>query len=102
MHYFWIGLISFEIHNIHVIEARYEAENALIEAVCNCNEDAAVEALTKFHAYLLPQRLPDRLRDMKNYTITFNTLLRKAAERAGVPPMEHMLTFRPAKSNKEL
>ena len=74
-------------HNIHVIEARYEAENALIEAVCSCNEDAAVEALTKFHAYLLPQRLPDRLRDMKNYTITFNTHLRKAAERAGVHPI---------------
>ena len=74
-------------HNIHVIEARYEAENALIEAVCSCNEAAAIEALTKFHAYLLPQRLPDRLRDMKNYTITFNTHLRKAAERAGVHPI---------------
>lgn len=74
-------------HNIHVIEARYEAENALIDAVCNCNEPAALEALTKFHSFLLPQRLPDKLRDRKDYTITFNTLLRKAAERAGVHPI---------------
>lgn len=74
-------------HNIHVIEARYEAENALIDAVCSCNEAAAAEALATVHAYLLPQRLPDRLRDMKDYTITFNTLLRKATERAGVHPI---------------
>ncbi len=74
-------------HNIHVIEARYETENALIDAVSCCNESAAMEALTRFHAYLLPQRLPDRLRDMKDYTITLNTLLRKAAERADVHPI---------------
>lgn len=73
--------------NIHIIEARYEAENAMMEAVRKCDEDAALEAITKFHTYMLPIRLPDRLRDMKNYTITFNTLLRKSAEMAGVHPI---------------
>lgn len=73
--------------NIHIIEARYEAENAVMEAVRKCDEDAALEAITKFHAYMLPNRLPDRLRDMKDYTITFNTLLRKSAEMAGVHPI---------------
>lgn len=73
--------------NIHIIESRYEAENAMMEAVRKCDEDAALEAITKFHAYMLPIRLPDRLRDMKDYTITFNTLLRKSAEMAGVHPI---------------
>ncbi len=73
--------------NIHIIEARYEAENALMEAVRRCDEDTALEAITRFHTYMLPNRLPDRVRDMKDYTITLNTLLRKSAEQAGVHPI---------------
>ncbi len=73
--------------NIHIIEARYEAENALMEAVRRCDEDAALEEIAKFHSLMLPIRLSDRLRDMKDYTITFNTLLRKSAELAGVHPI---------------
>ena len=42
---------------------------------------------SKFETWLLPQRTTNNLRDMKNYTITLNTLLRKAAEQAGVHPI---------------
>lgn len=73
--------------NIDIIEARYKAENTMMDAISNCNESAALEAITKFHAYMLPQRQTNKLRDMKDYTITFNTLLRKSAEQAGVHPI---------------
>lgn len=73
--------------NIRIIEARYETENALMDAVSNCNEPLALELAAKFRTFVLPQRLPDRVRDLKDYTITFNTLLRKSAEQAGVHPI---------------
>lgn len=73
--------------NIRIIEARYETENALMDAVSNCNEPLALEISARFRTFVLPQRLPDRLRDLKDYTITLNTLLRKSAEQAGVHPI---------------
>lgn len=73
--------------NIRIIEARYETENALMAAVSNCNETLALELAAKFRTFVLPQRLADRVRDLKDYTITLNTLLRKAAEEAGVHPI---------------
>ena len=73
--------------NIRIIEARYEAENALMDAVSSCNEPLALEYAAKFRTFVLPQRLPDRVRDLKDYTITLNTLLRKSAEQAGVHPI---------------
>lgn len=73
--------------NIRIIEARYETENALMNAVSNCNEDLALEVMVKFRTFVLPQRLPNRVRDLKDYTITLNTLLRKSAEQAGVHPI---------------
>lgn len=73
--------------NIRIIEARYETENALMDAVSSCNESLALEYTAKFRTFALPQRLPDRVRDLKDYTITLNTLLRKSAERAGVHPI---------------
>lgn len=73
--------------NIDVIEKRYEAENMLINAVTSGRESQALEITSKFESWLLPQRISNNLRDMKNYTITLNTLLRKAAEQAGVHPI---------------
>ena len=73
--------------NIDVIEKRYEAENMLINAVTSGRESQALEITSKFESRLLPQRISNNLRDMKNYTITLNTLLRKAAEQAGVHPI---------------
>ena len=41
--------------------------------------------ISKFECFF--QGNSNNLRDMKNYTITLNTLLRKAAEQAGVHPI---------------
>lgn len=59
----------------------------LINAVASGRESQTLELISKFETWLLPQRTTNNLRDMKNYTITLNTLLRKAAEQAGVHPI---------------
>lgn len=73
--------------NIRLIETRYDLENALIDAVRNANEEKALEMENLFCQVILPPRLVNLLRDQKDLTITFNTLLRKAAEQAGVHPI---------------
>lgn len=72
--------------NVQFIEDRYDTENALIRAVSSGNEAQALANLSKMQSIMLPQRLSSELRDQKNYTVTVNTLLRKAAEAAGVHP----------------
>lgn len=72
--------------NVRYIEDRYDTENSLIRAVSSGNEALALACLDKMQSLMLPQRLSSELRDMKSYTITVNTLLRKAAETSGVHP----------------
>lgn len=78
--------------NIHYIEERYGCENAMMLAVRNGNEQAALEQQRKLSSAMLPQRLTNELRDQKDLTITTNTLLRKAAEQGGVHPI-HIDSF---------
>ena len=73
--------------NIDMIEQRYESENALISAVTSGRESRAMEMTSQFGMHFLPKRTTNNLRDIKDYTITLNTLLRKAAEKAGVHPI---------------
>lgn len=73
--------------NIDMIEKRYESENALIRAVTSGQESKAMEIASQFGTRFLPKRTVNNLRDVKDYTITLNTLLRKAAEKAGVHPI---------------
>ncbi len=73
--------------NIRFIEERYEIENALMQAVTIGNEKVALELGDRFQTVMLPQRLANALRDRKDYTITLNTILRKAAEQGGVHPI---------------
>lgn len=73
--------------SIELIENRYEIENVLINAVAAGNETAALELLSRFQNIYLPNRMPNNIRDLKDYTITLNTLMRKAAEHAGVHPI---------------
>lgn len=73
--------------NIDMIEKRYESENSLIRAVTSGQESKAMEMASQFGTHFLPKRTVNNLRDVKDYTITLNTLLRKAAERAGVHPI---------------
>ncbi len=72
---------------IQYIEERYQVENDLLQAVAKGNENQALELIARFNTITLPQRLPNALRDAKDYCITLNTLLRKSAEQAGVHPI---------------
>lgn len=78
--------------NIQHIEDRYKTENELIQAVANGNEALAMKYTNKFSGFHIPQRLSSKLRDERDLCITLNTILRKAAERAGVHPI-HIDSF---------
>ncbi|MCD7956186.1 MAG: helix-turn-helix transcriptional regulator [Lachnospiraceae bacterium] len=73
--------------SIQMIESRYQAEAEMISAVQKGNEKKALDVLTRQATHIMPERLSSRLRDQMDYCITLNTLLRKAAEMAGVHPI---------------
>ena len=69
------------------LEKRYAFENQFMEAVTR-GQTYKVEKYSKsFTTAAFEQRLPDGLRNSKNYMIIMNTLLRKAAEKGGVHPV---------------
>ncbi len=78
--------------NLQYIEERYEAENLILTAVGHGNEAMAMEGVRKLIDSGMPPRLTNRLRDKKDLAITLNTLMRKSAEIAGVPPI-HIDSF---------
>ena len=72
---------------MRAIEARYDYENEMIEAVSK-GLLQRVELITGHISQLnFEQRMADPLRNVKNYCIICNTLLRKAAEKGGVHPL---------------
>ena len=73
--------------NIQVIEERYQLENALMLAITAGNEAQALAHISSFQTVWLPRRMPSELRDQKDYVIALNSIMRKAAERAGVHPI---------------
>lgn len=75
------------LRGVKVIEERYELENALIGAIEHADEPKAMELAAKISTLVIPPRMPNAMRDMKDYCITSNTLMRKAAETAGVHPI---------------
>ncbi len=76
-----------EALDIALMEKRYEYENELMDAVSQGNVQKAEMMITGFSGVSFENRVPDRLRNMKNYSIITNTLMRKAAERGGVHPV---------------
>ncbi|MBQ8697161.1 MAG: helix-turn-helix domain-containing protein [Clostridia bacterium] len=76
-----------ETANVSVMERRYEFENELMDAVSQGNTHKAEDMMSTFSSLAFESRVPDRLRNMKNYCIIMNTLLRKAAEKGGVHPV---------------
>lgn len=73
--------------SLKYLEQRYEKENIFIKAVSQGNIKKCEEMLSASnHAFLTERRTDDSLRNLKNYTIIFNTLLRKAAELGKVHP----------------
>ncbi len=73
--------------NMQTMERRYAHENELIQAVTQGQIHRAERLLSFFSNASFEQRLSDTVRNMKNYGIIMNTLLRKAAENGGVHPV---------------
>ena len=73
--------------NMKAMEKRYEFENEMMQAVTlgQIHKEALFTA--DFSEKFFEKRLPDHIRNLKNYAIIMNTLLRKAAERGGVHPI---------------
>lgn len=72
--------------NINIIEQRYTYENEIIKAVAK-GQTHKIKLLSSFNSYNLEKRTTDSLRNIKNYGVVMNTLLRKAAESGGVHPI---------------
>lgn len=70
-----------------VLEQRYAYENELIQAVAQGLTHKAEVLFSSFSQSAFEQRLTDPVRNLKNYAIIMNTLLRKAAEKGGVHPL---------------
>ncbi len=75
------------LFSMQSIERRYEHENNLIHAVSRGDIHRAELLLSDFSSLSFQKRVPDELRNMKNYGIIMNTLLRKAVEQGGVHPI---------------
>ena len=74
------------LFNMQILERRYAMENDILQAVSQGLINK-IELLTSRISNFKPeQRTTDTLRNSKNYSITLNTLLRKAAENGSVHP----------------
>lgn len=76
-----------DLQRIQAIEQQYEHENELLFAISQGNLSKIEMMINGFSSLLLEERVPDRLRNQKNYCIVSNTLFRKAAQAAGVHPV---------------
>lgn len=60
-------------------EKQYEIENTLIDYVTKGNEAKAMETYAFYQSYILRQNRAHHMQDIKNFTVSLNTLFRKAA-----------------------
>ncbi len=72
--------------NVRMIEERYEFENEMLRAVSQGQYQKAAVFLSAINSMSFERRLSDPVRNIKNYCIITNTLLRKAAQEGGVHP----------------
>lgn len=72
---------------MEIMERRYAYENELIHAVSLGMSHKAESMLSNFSELTMQQRVSDPLRNMKNYCVIMNTLMRKAAEQGSVHPI---------------
>ncbi len=70
-----------------MMEERYAYENELVELVSQGLHHRAEAMLRSVSSVALEQRTADPVRNLRNYCIISNTLMRKAAEKGGVHPM---------------
>ena len=73
--------------DMQTMERRYSYENELLKAVSQGQRHKAASMLSNMSQFAIEQRLADPVRNLKNYCIIMNTLLRKAAEDGGVHPL---------------
>lgn len=73
--------------SMEALENRYADEEKLMRAVSAGQADQAAIVYSRFTSRRMEQRTTPPLRDMKNYFIVFNTLLRKATEYGHVHPL---------------
>ena len=73
--------------NMKLMEERYAWENELMRAVSLGQSSKIDQLISMFSESAFERRSADNLRNMKNYCIIMNTLLRKAAEQGGVHPI---------------
>ena len=69
-----------------MLESRYEGEKKLMQAVSQGIAHKAEQMISNSSELMLEMRVPDPVRNMKNYVIVANVLLRKAVEQGGVHP----------------
>lgn len=72
---------------IALLEKRYAKETEMLSAVSKGMINKADIMINNTALINIEQRVPDPIRSFKNYTIVFNTLLRKAVEYGGVHPV---------------
>jgi AraC-like DNA-binding protein len=73
--------------NIQIMEERYKYENEMMLAVQNGQVHKVEVLLSGISNQNFEQRLSDPIRNLKNYCIIMNTLLRKSAQNGGVHPV---------------
>lgn len=80
---------------MEVIEERYRIEDEMLKAIELGDHQQALKHRSSFNKFKIDTRLPDRLRDSKNYFITSNCLMRKAVQRADVHPahIDHLSSY---------
>lgn len=69
------------------IEARYETEEKMLEAIRRGDISEAIYQQNMFMGYALDPRIPDCLRNAKDMVIAASTAMRKAVEQAEVHPL---------------
>lgn len=75
------------LSGVEMMEMRYAFENELIQAVAHGQRHKEKVFASAFNEQMFGKRVPDPVRNAKNYCIIMNTLLRKAAEQGGVHPI---------------
>lgn len=74
-------------YKMQIMERRYALEREIMDAVAHGQQNKAEIIMAGFSSMAFERRLTDQLRNLKNYCIIMNTLLRKAAEDGGVHPI---------------
>lgn len=72
--------------SVRALEERYAAENRMMQAVSQGNVHAVEQLFGSVSSLVFEKRAQDPVRNMKNYLIIGNTLMRKAVEYGSVHP----------------